>query len=219
MSGQPRKELDTIAIDIEFLLISIIQGLALQFLVASAVVPIQDIQYEYFPYIASAFLLLLIFWSQGIIHALSFIKWPIDLVHTFLYFLVSFVEVLAFYQITHPLRWYLFSTVFLIAGSFMYTYDFLMIKKSRSLFTKTAAQKNLYRHMYGQQKKELYFFVPVALIGNAGAAGAIYLYPDLFIAGQMHVVIACLQMASSVLLLIITVKNFRRRSMLLSDRV
>lgn len=218
MSGQSRNELDTIAIDIEFLLISIIQGLALQFLVASAVGPIQDIQYESWPYIASAFLLLLIFWSQGIIHALSFIKWPIDLMHTFLYFLASFLEVLTFYQIANPLRWYLFSTVFLIAGSFMYTYDFLMIEKSRSLFMKTASLKKLYRHMHGQQKKELRFFVPLALIGNAGAAGAIYLYPDLFIAGKMHVVIACFQLASSVLLLIITVKNFRRRSVLLSEK-
>lgn len=75
-----------IALDIEFILISVIQGMALQMLAGKAIEVFGKFQSEYYFYIFSGFVLILIFWSQSIIHALSFIHWPISLTHTFLYF-------------------------------------------------------------------------------------------------------------------------------------
>ena len=215
MIQQSTKELNNTAVEIEFLLISVIQGLALQFLVSAAVTPFVQFQFEYWLYIVSGFLLILIFWTQAIVHALSFIQWPIDLTHTFLYFLVSFVEVLVFYQVGSPFRWFIFGTVFLIAGSVLYTYDFLMIRKRRETLAYSEKRKRLYDHMYHMQKKELTFYLPAALIFSLMSAGLIYVYPNVFIDNHVHIVLSCLQTLFSIILLVITVKNFYRRMGLL----
>jgi len=215
MIQQSTKELNNTAVEIEFLLISVIQGLALQFLVSAAVTPFVQFQFEYWLYIISGFLLILIFWTQAIVHALSFIQWPIDLTHTFLYFLVSFVEVLVFYQVGSPFRWFIFGTVFLIAGSVLYTYDFLMIRKRRETLAYSEKRKRLYDHMYHMQKKELTFYLPAALIFSLMSAGLIYVYPNVFIDNHVHIVLSCLQTLFSIILLVITVKNFYRRMGLL----
>ena len=215
MIQQSTKELNNTAVEIEFLLISVIQGLALQFLVSAAVTPFVQFQFEYWLYIISGFLLILIFWTQAIVHALSFIQWPIDLTHTFLYFLVSFVEVLVFYQVGSPFRWFIFGTVFLIAGSVLYTYDFLMIRKRRETLAYSEKRKRLYDHMYHMQKKELTFYLPAALIFSLMSAGLIYVYPNVFIDNHVHIVLSCLQTLFSTILLVITVKNFYRRMGLL----
>ena len=215
MIQQSTKELNNTAVEIEFLLISVIQGLALQFLVSAAVTPFVQFQFEYWLYIVSGFLLILIFWTQAIVHALSFIRWPIDLTHTFLYFLVSFVEVLVFYQVGSPFRWFIFGTVFLIAGSVLYTYDFLMIRKRRETLAYSEKRKRLYDHMYHMQKKELTFYLPAALIFSLMSAGLIYVYPNVFIDNHVHIVLSCLQTLFSIILLVITVKNFYRRMGLL----
>lgn len=91
-----KERLDQFVLDIEFLLISVVQGVALGALAAGAIEPLATMDYQYFPYIVAGFLLILTFWSQAIVHSLSFINWPLDLGHNFLYFLASLVEVLAF---------------------------------------------------------------------------------------------------------------------------
>jgi hypothetical protein len=68
-----RERLDQFALDIEFLLISVVQGVALGSLAASAAGTLMSLRFEFFVYIISAFLLILIFWSGAILHALSFI--------------------------------------------------------------------------------------------------------------------------------------------------
>src|SRR3989344_2770788 len=215
MIQQSTKELNNTAVEIEFLLISVIQGLALQFLVSVAVTPFVQFQFEYWLYIVSGFLLILIFWTQAIVHALSFIRWPIDLIHTFLYFLVSFGEVLVFYQVGSPFRWFVFGTVFLIAASILYVYDFVMIKKRQHTMARSEKRKRLYEHMYLTQKKELTFYVPSALTFSLLSAGSIYLYPNVFIDNHVHIVLSGLQTLFSIILLVITMKNFNRRMGLL----
>ena len=107
------QRLDQLALDIEFLLISVIQGVALATLAAAAVVPLTTLQFAVWPYIAAAFLFILIFWSGAIIHAVSFIDWPIDLVHSFIYFLASIVEILAITSLSDSQRWFVFLFIFL----------------------------------------------------------------------------------------------------------
>src|ERR1700754_633124 len=103
-----RERLDQFVLDIEFLLISAVQGVALGALAGAASEPISSLNFQYWPYILSGFLLILTFWSQAIIHSLSFIKWPLDLWHNFLYFLMGLIEFLAFNHLQDPLRWFVF---------------------------------------------------------------------------------------------------------------
>src|SRR5689334_11403789 len=110
------EKLDGLVLDIEFLLISVVQGVALTALALSAVPIISTGDWQYFPYVFSGFLFILIFWSQAIIHAMSFIDWPLQITHSFLYFLASFTEVILFNQLTNPLKWFLFTIIFFIVA-------------------------------------------------------------------------------------------------------
>jgi len=134
--------LDQVALDIEFLLISVVQGVALATLAGASVKPLSMMEWQYLPYVATAFLLVLIFWSGAIIHALSFIDWPLDLPHSFLYFLASFIEVLAFTQLENPIMWFVFILLFQIVAGLLYLYDLRLIRKHKKRFEpRTEAEK------------------------------------------------------------------------------
>jgi hypothetical protein len=205
----------TIATDIEFLLISVIQGLAIQMLAVAATGPMSNFEFQYAGYIVSAFILILVFWTLAITHALSFIRWPIDIVHTFLYFLASFMEVLAFNHITMPLKWFIFGSFFLIVASLMYWYDLTMIKKAKKDFEGTKAKRELYREMYVEQVREMRFLLPGALFFNLVCAGIIFWYPDIYLTQKYHVVLSSIQVLFSVFLLLRLIKEFNKRSRLL----
>lgn len=217
ISIESKKELKSMALNIEFLLISVIQGMALQILAGYAVPLFGSLNTEYWPYAISAFSLILIFWSQSLIHALSFIDWPIDLIHTFLYFLASFVEVLTFSYITDPLRWFIGGFLFLIVSAILYIYDLIMIKRRRSEFTKSTAHQKLYTHVETEQKKELLFLLPAALLFNGAALGCIFFKENYFITQHYHVILGAIQMIFSVVTLVLCVRLFKTRIQLITD--
>ena len=68
-----KTQLDATVVGIELTLISIIQGLALGVLAASAVQPLIALQWETWLYILTGLAVILIFWSRSLIHTLSFI--------------------------------------------------------------------------------------------------------------------------------------------------
>ena len=70
-------------------------------------------------------MLIINFWSLAIIHSISFISWPFDLVHTILYFLATFVEVTAFTQITNPTGWFIAMFAFFVVSGLLYLWDAL----------------------------------------------------------------------------------------------
>ena len=105
-----------------------VQGVALGALGTAASQPLSNLDFQYWPYILSGFLLILTFWSQAIIHSLSFIKWPLDIRHNFLYFLAGLVEFLAFEHLQDPLRWFIFQLLFVIVASVLYYIDLKLIK-------------------------------------------------------------------------------------------
>src|SRR5579862_5704671 len=160
---QRKDHLDHVALDVEFLLISVIQGVALVTLATSAVGPMISMQIGIWPYIVVAFLFILIFWSGAIIHAVSFIDWPIDLIHSFLYFLASIIEIVAITNLIHPILWFFFLFFFQIVALILYFYDLRMIKERKWKFS-TVAGKALYSHIYSEQKKELQQYLPASTL-------------------------------------------------------
>jgi len=209
------KKLDGIALDIEFLLISVIQGVALASLASAALVPLTTLQFAMWPYIAVAFLFVLIFWSGAIIHAVSFIDWPIDLFHSFLYFLASMVEILAINNLSDPRRWFLFLFLFQVVALFLYLYDLKLIKKHQKKFSLTTKGKRLYRHILSEQRKELRLFIPSSLVFNLIAIISFHQWPDIFLKQQYHLVFIFLQLIVALLFLRQEMKSFRKRSELL----
>ncbi len=212
---QRKQRLDHIALDVEFLLISVIQGVALVTLATSAVGPMTSMQIQTWPYIVVAFLFILIFWSGAIIHAVSFIDWPIDLVHSFLYFLASIIEIIAITNLTHPLLWFFFVFLFQIVALALYWYDLRMIKQREGNFSGTREGKSLYRHIHTEQKRELQQYIPASSLLFLGSFLAIYFAPSVFIQKGYHEILISLQFIFALAFLFREVKTFKKRSDLL----
>lgn len=212
-----KNELDKKVLDIEFLLISVVQGVALAALAANASELISKMQIEYFLYVISGFLLILTFWSQAIIHTISFIDWPLDLTHNFFYFLLSFIEVLAFSHMTDPIIWFAFFLVFFIATGILYMADLAIIKRHEKKFSESKEQKKLYEHILKMQLFELRIFLPLGLLYNMGVFITLYFNQQLFIQRHFHVLFSAVQVFFQIIFLIDSIKSFKKRSALLSD--
>lgn len=207
-----KKELDQTAVDIEFLLISVVQGVALAALATSAAPIIGDLNFEYFFYVLSAFLFILIFWSAAVSHVLSFIDWPLDMTHNFLYFLASFLEVMAFSYLKDPLRWFMFISLFLFVIGILYVWDLRLIKQH-----KTVLRKKLYDDVLKEQNYELTMLFPAGLAYSLVVTFAIALYPKIFIASHYHIAFAAIQAALGIFVLITSTRAFKRRAKLLEE--
>ena len=150
-----RERLDGTTVDIEYLLIAVIQGFALATLAVDAEPVINEGAWIYSPYVLAAFILIVNFWGLAIIHSISFISWPFDLVHTLLYLVVGFVEVAAFSQVTHPAAWFVFMLAFFVVSAVLYVWDMKMIIERRADFEDTPARARLYAHVEGWQSAEV----------------------------------------------------------------
>ncbi len=160
------QQLNEFTLNIEFLLISIIQGVALAALGSEASKLLQNPTPNNLLTIIAGFLFILIFWSGAIIHALSFIEWPLDLTHNFLYFLVSLIEIITFSYMDDPIRWFSFVFAFFFSSGILYAVDLWLIKNHKSRFT-SDDDKKLYTHILKQQYFELSVLIPGGLIFTA----------------------------------------------------
>lgn len=211
-----KSKLDSVVIDIELLLISVVQGLAIQALVENSSSAIQNLQIEYFPYILTAFFFILVYWAQAVLHTLTFIKWPLDIGHSFLYYLTAIVEFLAFYQITNPVRWFIFTSVLMLSIIFLYIFDLWLLKNRRDRFCSTKEGNNLYNHALRGQIFELYFLVPAAVVFNVFAAAAIYYYPTIFLDNGYHIWLVGAQGLFTLGFLVRSIWQFKVRSELIT---
>jgi hypothetical protein len=211
-----KSRLNQFTLDIEFLLISAVQGVALGALGTAAAEPLVNLDFQYWPYILSGFLLVLTFWSQAIIHSLSFIKWPLDLAHNFLYFLLGLVEFLAFTQLQDPLRWFIFQLAFVVVGTALYLVDLKLIKGAKPDF-KTGSEKALYNHVLGEQKEEIKTLIPSGIIFNSLAVFLIWKFPEVFLISGYHIYIVGIQVLLTIYIMSVSFKSFKKRSKLISD--
>jgi hypothetical protein len=212
-----RERLDGTVVDIEFLLIAVIQGLALTTLAVESEDVLREGQLIYWPYILAGFVLILNFWSLAIIHSISFITWPFDLVHTLLYFVVAFVEVSAFAEITHPEEWFFFTFAFFLVSWALYAWDMKMIRERRAEFEDTPARKRLYDDIYRQQAMALRVMLPPTLIFHAIVVALILFDPELILGGNRHEYIVGLQLVSGLIYLGVIIRGFAARQKMISD--
>ncbi len=212
-----RERLDGTVVDIEFLLIAVIQGLALTTLAVESEGVIGGEEWIYWPYVVAGFVLILNFWSLAVIHSVSFISWPFDLVHTLLYFLVSFVEVTAFTQLAHPGKWFVFMFVFFLVSFLLYAWDARMIRQREGEFRDTPARARLYDHIVHKQTVELHVVLPGALLFHGAIVVVLLLAPDLILANDRHEFVVAAQVLFGLAYLVNTIRGFAVRERLLTN--
>lgn len=210
-------KLDQFTLDIEFLLISVVQGVALSVLATSSIEPISQLDLAVIPYIISAFLLLFIYWSQAIIHAISFIDWPLDLPHNFLYFLASFVQVLSFSKVGDPLHWFAFSAGLFGVGLVLYYVDYHLILNRKAEFEESKSGKALYNHIVSGHLFEMRYLVPAGFIFNVIVACFIWKQPDMMLTQNYHLYAIAIQVLFLAGVLMNSIKSFKSRSLFIEN--
>ncbi len=189
---QTQSELDSLVVNIELTLISIIQGVALYFLVENSKGILLQNQWQYFPYVFSSVIIILTFWSRSIIHTLTVIRWPLKFGHNFLYIVATWVEALSFNQLSNPAHWFGLQAVFAFMLWFLFMSDLEIIRK-RMQDSQGLAGNLLYKLVQKDQFINIRFLFPINIIFNLLCYVVIQKYPIFYLENQNHQWLALFQ--------------------------
>jgi hypothetical protein len=204
-----RRQLDTLVVNIELTLTSIIQGVALSVLTESSRAPLGDLRFDQWPYVANGLLVILLFWSRSMAHTLTLIRWPLEFAHNFLYIACTLVEAITFTDLTDPLRWYAFSAAFGVSAWALFLADLRLIRQ-RHDEALGPAEEELYGLILRDQRMNILWLVPSLTLYNLIAIASIHLWPEVLIRGGGHVVFAALQTVTLFGYLIYVVRFFAK---------
>jgi hypothetical protein len=205
-----KTQLDATIVGIELTLISIIQGLALGVLAASAVQPLVTWQWETWPYILTGLAVILIFWSRSLIHTLSFIGWPLEFGHTFLYFAVTLIEAAALSQVAAPERWFALNTVYALCVWGLYAWDLRVVLAHADDFT-SPGERALLADILTDQQRNIRLMMPLATVFQGLSWWLVYAFPQRMLQQHGHLLFVGLSLAFSLNYLYDGVRLLRRR--------
>src|SRR6202045_529930 len=164
-----RSRLDSMIVEIELTLVSIIQGVALTVLIESARDVVAERDIIFWPYIVAGFLIILVFWSRAVLHIITVIRWPLEFGHNFLYIACALVEAISFSQLARPARWFAFGAAFIAAGWMLFAYDLRLIRARMDDSTGEASRR-LYALVARDQWFNLGLLLPAIFLINVACA-------------------------------------------------
>jgi hypothetical protein len=205
--GEGRRELDSVVINIELTLVSIIQGVALFFLTDNARALLAKEHVGAFLYVAAGLCVIFIFWSRSVIHTLTLIRWPLEFGHNFFYIACALGEAILFTRLDDPLAWFQLSAAFAGIVWLLFIYDMRLIH-ARIAESREASEHALYVRARSDQLLNIRLLVPALIILNLVATFAIWSRPDLFIARAHHIWLISAQLSSFIGYLFYTTRYF-----------
>ena len=212
-----KTQLDATVINIELTLISIIQGLALGVLVASAVRPLVQLQWETWPYIATGLATILVFWSRSLLHTLSFIGWPLEFGHTFLYFAATLIEAAALSEIASPLHWFALTTAYAACIWLLYAWDLRLVRRHAADF-ESPGERALLEDILGDQQRNIRWLMPTAIAFQGLSWWLVHAYPQAMLGGHWHLLPIAASLAFTLDYLRGGVRLLRRRQAWILER-
>ena len=198
--SEGRRELDTLVINVELTLASIIQGVALFFLTDNARAVFTMRHWASFPYVAAGLCVIFIFWSRSIIHTLTLIRWPMEFGHNFFYIGCALGEAVLFSRLDDPLAWFQLSAAYAGVVWLLFVYDMRLIR-ARIIGASNDADRALYARARADQLLNIWLLVPLLFLLNLGCMFAIWSRPDLFIVRTGHAWLISIQLASFIIYL------------------
>jgi hypothetical protein len=188
-----RAELDTMIVEIELTLVSIIQGVALTVLIENGHGVISDHQFLFWPYIAAGLLVIFVFWSRAVLHIITVIRWPLEFGHNFLYIACALVEAVLFAQITKPASWFGFGAAFIAIGWSLFVYDLRLIR-ARMRDSAGPISNQLSARVLRDQWLNIGLLLPGMFLLNLFCALAIAHWPKQFLGDNGHLWLIGLQL-------------------------
>ena len=205
--SEGRRDLDSVVVNIELTLVSIIQGVALYFLTDNARSLLSMQQASTFPYIAAGLCVIFIFWSRSVIHALTLIRWPLEFGHNFFYIACALGEAILFSRLDRPLAWFQISAAYAGVVWLLFIYDMRLIH-ARSAESRDDSERALYARARSDQLLNIRVLVPLLFFLNLVCAFTIWSWPNLFIARAGHIWLISAQLVSFIGYLIYTGRYF-----------
>jgi hypothetical protein len=211
-------KLDEIAVNVELVLISLIEGVALVTLAEEIVRAFQEPDwYRFIPYMFAGLSILLVFWAQSLMHAVSFIRWPIRIEHMFTYFAAALLQIIAYANLLHIGTWFFWWTLFSLMAIGMYFIDLWIMQDSRASFAKLKGGLEFLDQVEERHMFEMTYLVPGALAFNVACVIAVLLFPVLFVNVFIYMLPGILQLAFSLYALYDCTVNFRKRSKMIAE--
>jgi len=202
-----RRELDSVVINIELTLVSIIQGVALFFLTDNARGLLSKEHASAFLYVAAGLCVIFIFWSRSVIHTLTLIRWPLEFGHNFFYIACALGGAILFSHLDNPLAWFQLSAVFAGIVWLLFIYDMRLIH-ARIVESRDDSERALYTRARSDQLLNIRLLVPGLIALSLVSAFAIWSRPDLFIARAGHIWLISAQLFSFIGYLFYTARYF-----------
>jgi hypothetical protein len=209
-------QLDGLVVTVELTLISIVQGVALSFLASEARGVVVGLRFEFWPYVATGLMTILLFWSRSVVHTLTVIRWPLEFVHNFMYVACTLVQAVLFTQLASPAGWYGMGTGLAVLIWGLFAFDLRMIRRRIQDSPGTTADR-LYRLVEAEQLRNIRVLMPGIVVFSLAAALAVRLWPEAMLQQRGHVAVALAQMAGTAGYLAYTVRFFGRVTPLLVE--
>lgn len=205
--------LDSLALNIELVLISIIEGVALSALAYGSISVFQIQQnWQYIPFVFAGLAILVVFWMQAILHAISFVHWPLSMPHMLSYFFAAFLQATAFYSITNGVAWYFWWTLFSAFVLGVYFIDLRMLDRAVPNFEKIPDGPAYIQGVRRRHIFEMKYLVPLSILFNVVLLGLAVSGNSLFTGSTFWIVSGMVQFIVSFGALINCVQNFNERS-------
>lgn len=202
-----RSELDSMVVEIELTLVSIIQGVALTVLIENAHGVVTDRELVFWPYILSGLFIIFVFWSRAVLHIITLIRWPLEFGHNFLYIGCALIEAVLFAQLARPAGWFGFGAAFIAAGWLLFIYDMRLIH-ARQRDSAGQAGNHLYARVKRDQWINIILLLPGIFAFNVICAICIRTWPDLFLVRGAHVWLLAIQLLGFALYLVYVVRLY-----------
>ena len=204
---ESRRELDSVVVNIELTLVSIIQGVALYFLTDNTRALMATWHPSSWLYVAAGLCVIFIFWSRSVIHALTLIRWPLEFGHNLFYIACALGEAILFSRLDNPLGWFELSAACAGVVWLLFIYDMRLIH-ARVAESRNDSDRALYARASADQLLNIRLFVPVLIGLNLVSSFVIWRWPHLFIAHGGHIWLISIQLLSFIGYLFYTSRYF-----------
>lgn len=202
-----RRELDSLVINIELTLVSIIQGVALFFLTDNARGLFSTERGGALLYVAAGLCVIFIFWSRSVIHTLTLIRWPLEFGHNFFYIACALGEAVLFSRLDNPGGWFQLSAGYAGIVWLLFIYDMRLIR-ARIAEANNDSERLLYRRASSDQFLNICLLVPLLISLNLACVILVWRWPDFFVARTGHIWLIAAQLVAFVCYLFYTSRYF-----------
>ena len=211
-----KSELDSMVVEIELTLVSIIQGVALTILIENAHAVTAERQFFLWLYVVAGLFIIFVFWSRAVLHILTVIRWPLEFGHNFLYIACALVEAILFAQIGKPASWFGFGAAFIAIGWTLFVYDLRLIY-ARMRDSSGEASDRLSARVRRDQWLNIGLLLPAIFLLNLASAILIRTWPEIFLTRNAHVCLIAAELFGFVGYLVYVVRFYGSLAPLIAE--